>query len=73
MRRHPVALALVPFAIFAILCGLGIFGAVAGANSVGSNSKSAALQLASDTSNTFMLSVQKARLRMPGAPRLPKL
>ena len=58
VRKHPVTTAIIPLAVFLVLAGLGVFGVLAGAQSVATNNQNVAYSVAVDTSYRFSLSIQ---------------
>ncbi len=54
MRLYPVTL-LLPLVVFGLLCGLGVWGVVAGARSVASNARDEARTKAVDAAAAFQV------------------
>ncbi len=61
VRKHPVSTLGAPLLVLAILVALGVYGVLAGAASVADNNRNSATTVATDTSQTFALYVEKVR------------
>ena len=59
VRKHPISTLGIPLVVLAILIALGIYGVIAGSNSLANSNKSTAYSLALDTSQAFSLYVEK--------------
>ena len=59
VRKHPISTLGIPLVVLAVLIALGIYGVIAGSNSLANSNKSTAYSLALDTSQAFSLYVEK--------------